>query len=191
MKNPVIFLTVILILGACAGRQDIPDAQPEGEAWTIFHTTPPSQLFFKNVRSVYYYHERRHGKEADLYRLRKWAMTRKRPILYPVIVNDWMKDEAYLFLEPNDFEGGFSDDFRIALAGDTTGQQWALELRTVENQLAYAEVLLEQLKKEQELVILDAKGTWRPFMSESKDRLHFMITMTDYLRLTERGLHHK
>lgn len=178
------FLLSTLIVGACGGEGPPPaeDAGPK----TIFHTTPPSQLYFKNIRSTSYYSERKKHSEMDIYRLRKFSTTRKRPILYPLIIQNWLEDEAYLFVEPNDYLYNFADKLPIRWLEEGKEQQLTLPYRGKEEELAFAEAIYQALLAGHQLEIKVIDHGWVPLFKDGGDRQHFLITMRDYLRLTER-----
>jgi hypothetical protein len=188
MKYPQLLLILsMLVTPACEDTSSSETGEaPLSAERTIFYAPAPSQLYFKNVRSAYYYFEKGPAKKMDIYRLRKWELTRKRPQLYPRIVHNWLSDEAYLLLEPNDFPGGFADGFQVRWKGGEGEGILAMGLRTKENQLAFAENLYRHLLAGDVLHIADREGQWHPFLEERSDQSAYLITMKDYLRLIER-----
>lgn len=177
------FLLLSLFLGACTAEGP---AEPKVTQHSVFRTTAPSQLYFKNIRSTAYYVDRKPQSKKDIYRLRAFSNTRKRPILVPLIVQNWLEDEAYLFLEPNDYEYGFADSLllRWTEAGDTT--QYYMPFRGKEEELKMAEKIFGALAENRKLEVKTRENGWQPIFQEGDDRRHFLITLGDYFRLVER-----
>ncbi|GAB5552226.1 MAG: hypothetical protein Sapg2KO_18170 [Saprospiraceae bacterium] len=156
---------------------------------STFFVNDASHLYFKNVRA-YYYNEKpgpgpNTAERMNLYRLRKFSDTSDRPILYPIIVDNWIKDEAYLFIEGNDYNRGFKNPLTVLAieANDTT----TLELTrpTMDMQLTFTESLATSLEAGQELLVLDSTGTAVPIFTNKQDQLNFLTTIKDYKKLTE------
>ena len=78
-----------------------PEQQKTFTGDSQFRTTEPSRLRFLNVRAAYYYRERPQDTKFDIYKLRKFKITKEKPLFIPVIVHNWLEDEAYLFFENN------------------------------------------------------------------------------------------
>ena len=174
----------VLALGlatACTSPQ--PQRNFDGDP--AFRTTAPSRLFFNNVRSSAYYSERRKGTELDLYRNRKFSQTQKRPLLVPVIVNDWMNEEAFLFIRPNKFEG-LGDPLSVRFTGDTISGTYTLDIPNKAAQYDFATDLFESIDRGDALAVMLADSTFVPIYESRAERGAFLTVMRDYYRLTER-----
>jgi len=149
-----------------------------------FQTTDPARLYFNNIRSVAYYKTRKQHAEMDIYQLKKKAQTDKRPIIHPIIVDNWIDNEAYLFLEKNDFPQ-FFDPLTIKVEQDTNVAIFEIEVFNKENQYEFAAKIYAALKERQSLSLKNKAGIFIPIFENYQDKSNFMITMTDYFRLIE------
>ena len=165
---------------------EAPRAQRDFSGDPAFRTTPPSHLFFKNVRASSYYAERPKGMELDLYRHRRFSQTAKRPMLIPVIIDDWMRDQAYLFVRPNDF-AGIHDPLTVKVMrprGDTVLTMPDVPTRPA--QFAFANELYAQLLEGHRVYLLQVDSTYLPIYEQRAERASYLAVMQDYYRLTER-----
>lgn len=167
-------------LAACTPADESP-ALAEGR----FRTTQPSHLYFKNIRSSSYRQHTPANTRLDLYRLRTSVDTERRPILHPVIVDNWMADEAYLQLEPNAYGGGFTDTLRVTWRSERDSGQFELVRRDWPNQFQFAQRLYEGLRAGQRFRIQTADGSYAPLLQENTDRQNFLTTLRDYNKLIE------
>lgn len=153
----------------------------------LFHTTDPSRLYFNNIRSTYYYKQRQPNTRIDIYKFRKLKQTRKEPLIQPKIVNNWMQDEAYIFLETNDYIGGFSDTLTVKWQSnrDTTNGYYYLTLANKENQYQFARNLYESLKEKHYMEVKTKKNGFVPIFEDYAEQNNFRTTLNDYYRLTE------
>lgn len=60
-----------------------------------FATTDPSELFFQNVRSIYYHREIMSLNKVHIYRLKD---SPQEAYFWPTIVYNWKEDRAYIML---------------------------------------------------------------------------------------------
>lgn len=154
-----------------------------------FFVNDASHVYFKNVRA--YYYDEKPGPGANsaermkLYQLRKFSDTPDRPILFPVIVDNWIKDEAYLFIEENEYVGGFKKPLTVLAIEAKDTSTIELTRPTMDAQLAFAELLKTRLEADQVLLILDSMGTATPIFTDKQDQLNFLTTLKDYKKLTE------
>jgi hypothetical protein len=183
MKNTLILLVLPLFLLACSSSEP----PREVDTTSPYYVAPPSLLYFKNVRSAYYYQSRKPKTRVDMYKLRKFEYSRERPVLYPVIVNNWMEDQAYIFIEKNDFSQGFSDSLlvRWSKVEDTSGI-YALPFPSKDEQFRFARQLYQSLKQNHSLEVKTTKENWIPIFKDGQDRMNFMTTLRDYERLISR-----
>ena len=175
---------ILFLLAFLAFQCQVPEAQKDFTGDSQFRTTDPSRLYFKNMRASHYYNRRKPNTKIDLYTLRKFSNDHKRPILYPVIVNNWLQDEAYVFIEKNKY-AEFTDTLDIMWKTDTLSEGFQLALFNKANQYEFAGRLYEKLLNNEELHLKNKNGKWVPIFQNRADRLHFLSTMRDYYRLTE------
>lgn len=175
------YLLVVVLIAACAS----PEPQEAVEGEKMFRTTDPSRLFFNNVRSSSYYLERPRGTDLELYRNRAFSQTAKRPVLVPIIVNAWLKHEAYLFVRPNDFPG-LHDPLTVYWRADTTVGQLRLETPTRPEQYRFANALYTHVRSDHKLDVLLQDSSRSPIFESRAERAAYLATIRDYYRLTER-----
>lgn len=148
-----------------------------------FKTTQPSRLYFNNMRSVSYDSERKGASKMDVYQLRSFSKTKDRPIIYPAIVDNWMKDEAYVFVQQNDYDA-FADTLRVFWSkGEEEGVLELLRPTMLEQQ-SFATSIYEKLAEGNDLRVATTSGTQAIF-KDRQDRNNFMTVMKDYYRLIE------
>lgn len=177
-------ISLLFLLGAAACIS--PEPQKEFTGDRQFRTTDPSRLYFNNIRSTAYYRERKGNTRIDLYRNRKLSFVNTRPILHPIIVNNWMKDEAYLFIEKNDYRYGWSDTLTVEWAhNDSIGGYYTLPLGTRPAMYAFAGRIYDGLQRGQSLRVKNREGKYVPILQNLTDKNAFQTVMRDYYRLTE------
>lgn len=181
MKN--IFLGILVLLFFACQHQE-PQKVFEGEKQ--FRVLEPSRIYFNNIRSSSYYKRRQPKTNIDIYTHRKFSKTRNKPLIRPIIVHEWMKDEASIFIEKNDYPH-FRDDFDIAWenAQDSTAGILQLKRRSRQKQYEFAGALYEKILAKCEFYITNTKGERIPLWSDRKDKSAFVATMRDYYKLTE------
>jgi hypothetical protein len=186
-KNMKFFWIVIFPLLFWIGCEQ-PEAQKVFTGDKQFRTTDPSLLRFNNLRTVYYYRERPKNTKLDIYKLRKFTMTKEYPLLIPVIVHNWMEEEAYLFFE-NNLYPYFMDTVTVkwqsSLDSMNTEGVYELALRNKQNQYEFSGKLYESLQKGHDLFIKNSKNEFVPFYDNIDDKSAFNTTIRDYYRLTE------
>lgn len=148
-----------------------------------FEMGDDSELFFRNVRQIYYDRSSPDG-TWQAYRFGDRYKGNERPLLLPVIVINWLNDEAYLLIETNDFLG---DEYflRVVIAdsGSLKTDTITLHQRGRERMLEFGSQLYEAIMANHEIQI-QYKGTFIPILTEEADRETFRITLADYYRLT-------
>lgn len=183
MKN---CLFALFIWASLSFSCQTPPGQSTATGDPRFQTTAPSLLFFKNMRSAYYETQEQPQTRIELYRLRRFATSSsQRPILIPIIANNWLADEAYLFIQPNAFEKGFAEPYTVFWEDDGTAGSRTLHPMDVNQQYEFALEVYERLAKGYALQALCADSTLAPIFDQQEDRLNFMTVVKDYLRLIE------
>ncbi len=181
MKNILIAAAVLILFFGCSPA---PDEQERDTAGRRFRTSQPSLLYFKNMRSTQYTMEEQAKSRIELYRHRKFEPTTQRPVLYPVIANNWLNDEAYLFLMPNEFEGQLAEP--LTITQDTSSTE-ALRLESPKpgQQLELALQLFEGLKAGKNWFVRQQNGHYLPLYTDGDERAAYLTTVQDFLRLTD------
>ncbi len=165
---------------------DTPKPQKEYTGKRQFRTTDPSRLYFKNMRSAYYFRSRRPNSKKDIYKLKKSSKDIDRPLLEPTIINDWMNDMAFVFMEKNKYKY-FPDDDDLNILwqhADSTGN-FVWKSLTKEAQFEFAGAIYDGLLKGYNMSMISAKGDTIPFLDVHQDRKHFAVVMRDFYKLTQ------
>ena len=142
-------------------------------------------LYFKNIRSTYYEQSEQPGARIELYRLRQFSQPAKEHVLIPVIANNWLEDEAFIFLEPVDFGQPWAQPLTVRWQGEKDSGLYRLQPANVDKQYELALQLYESLLAGHQLNALAADSTWAPLMESKNTRGYYLTTIRDYLRLTE------
>ncbi len=178
-KNIFLFVYVLF----CFGCEQ--NSTPKAFSGTPkYKTTDPARLYFNNIRSIAYYRTRKLHSEIDIYQLKKKAQTVARPIIHPMIVDNWLDNEAYLFLEKNDFRQ-FFNPLTIKIEQDTSSTIVAINVFNKGKQYDFAAKIYAALKARQTITVKNKEGQFIPILENYQDKSNFMITMTDYFRLIE------
>ncbi len=96
---------------------------------------------------------------------------------------DWLKDKAYIFIEP---QGKLATIDTIKVRYQSTEGQVSCEWSAgpKEVHLDFVQKIYPALKSDYPLEIL-LESEWRPFLTEEKQREALRLTFFDYFRLTE------
>jgi len=164
---------------------DVQEARKEYTGKREFRTTDPSRLYFKNMRSAYYFRSRRPNSKKDIYVLKKNSKDSDRPVVYPLIINDWMNDMAFIFIEKNKYkyfpEGNLNILWQDA---DSTGN-FVWKSPTKEAQFEFAKAIYQGLLKGYDMSMVSEKGDTIPFLEVHQDRRNFVVAMGDFYKLVE------
>lgn len=90
------FLFLSILIVSCQLQQP-PVVDEKGDSESKYRTTPPSLLFFKNVRSGFYQSTEQSGTRITSYTLNRCDKL-KQAMFIPYIASDWLNDQAYLML---------------------------------------------------------------------------------------------
>ena len=149
-----------------------------------FRTGDDTELFFKNIRQSYYDLEELKPANLNIFRLKKRPLELDLPVVNVAIVMNWVKDEAYVLVEPGPL---LQDEPNLKVAwkdtvNNDTGEI-VLEDRGKENMLEFASLLYEGIVAGRSVQI-ERNDKFMHFLRASKDREAIRITMSDYYRLT-------
>ena len=176
----IVFAVLLLLFSACKPISD----KPVDKNNPKFSTTEDSELFFKNVRQVYYNLERQEQTKLDIYRHKKRQERSESPIINLAIAHNWRFDEAYLLIESNSYFRNFQD-IQIHWKHEQSGETgiYFLEQKSNKNEyFRFASEIYASIIAKHTLWILDKK-TKIPFLENQEEREVFKTTMKDYYRL--------
>lgn len=174
------FVLLLFVL-ACEGSKQ----KEISEAKAKYTTSDASEIFFKNVRSIYYEKTSMDEANLDVYRIKERAQADDYPLLNLSIVVNWRFDEAYVLTEPNLYLQQM-DTLRIVwqdtLQNDSGEFQFSGGNKDAHFRLATQ--LYQSIQAKRQLYI------WHdhqqiPFMRQREDREAFRKTMVDYFRLVD------
>lgn len=183
MKFLPTFALIFLLIGCNSDQSYDYNYQPRA----MFKTTPSSRIYFKNMRSAYYEQLSGRPDSMDVYRLRKYPQPADRPILQAIIADNWIRDEAYLLLEFNEFPVVRQDTFSLEWT-DKNGQKGAsrLEETTPEAQLRMSEELVEAINADYIIMWRSPRGKTYELFRDETERNAFRTTWKDFQRMTAR-----
>jgi hypothetical protein len=168
-------LFLIVVFTACQIDQD----KKVDRKKFLFKVGADANLFFRNVRQIYYDRESPDGK-WQAYRWSDRQRGNERPSLQPVIVIHWIKEEAYLLIEPNEL---LADEEFISVVIKDQPDTLHLKERGRERMLEFGSQIYDAIRDKQELTIL-FRGEYVPLLRDDDEREAFRISMSDYYRLT-------
>ena len=182
-KNRKIYLFLCLVfLGSCT-TDSLPLPPKEGKR--EFRTSDPSRLYFKNLRVNNYELEELAQLRMRLYRLRNCVQIDQGPAIIPLIVDNWLQDEAYLLLELKDWPEN-ADTFRLIDSKATPiGKEILFVTKDRLAQYAFAQQIASHLKKGNSLE-LKTKGRYVKLFTSDNELKCFLTTINDYNKLTDK-----
>ena len=175
----VILIMIILVFTRCIvdNKKVIDKDTPQ------YKTTDPSELFFKNVRALYYDKEEMAASKLDVYRIKTRPTNTEIPHINLAIVLNWRFDEAYILIEPG---GQLADIRNITLAWEGEGVEGSREISigNKDTQFTIATEIYEHLLKEHTIYWLN-QGEKISLFQGKQDREAFRVTMFDFYSLVE------
>ena len=173
---------LLLIIASLAGCKIDRDKKVDRLKFQ-FEVGDDSELFFRNVRQIYYDRSSPDG-TWQAYRFGDRYQGNDRPMILPVIVINWLQDEAYLLIDTNELLSE-EDDLQVIISDTSTLKKDTLILnqRGRERMLEFGSRLYEAIQTNQKMTV-KSKGKLVPLLMERDDRETFRITMSDYYRLT-------
>jgi len=173
---------IIVIILLFSGCQIDKDKKVDRNKFT-FKTGDDTELFFKNVRQSNYDLEENEAAKFNLFRHEDRIVTNDQPVINLAIVNNYMNDEAYLLIEPNDSLKSFNP-LTIEVKNDSTIKKVKLGSVNRESMLEFASQLFEGIQKNAQFFVLSKDEERIPILDEKEEREAFRITVSDYYRLT-------
>lgn len=150
-----------------------------------FRTTAPSRLYFKNMRSIKYELQQQGASKIDRYSFRKLKSVEDRPLLLPIIADNWINDQAYVLLEKNPSFSQIKTNELIFQPEDGEPSSFDLAIRNPVQQTKMALKIGALLSQEGRFIVRSEEGEFVPIFEDKMDKYHFSIVIKDYKRLTE------
>lgn len=178
------FRSAILLLLLCCTACKMSGTDKVLEKDLNFSTTDDSELFFKNVRQLYYDLEEVPAANLNVYRIKERFTETEYPLIGLAIVWNWLKDEAYILIEPNEVLSD-EDPIIIFWSDRNTGETGTYTYEKGNNmvQLSFATKIYNGLQAGYFFEVLIQEQR-QPFLEEVKDREAIRKTLSDYYRLT-------
>lgn len=184
IKLPLFAFILFFALAGC--KQNSQDDQT-GNVKDVpkYTTSDASELFFKNVRSIFYEKTSMDEAKLDVYRIKERVEAEDEPVLNLSIVVNWRFDEAYVLTEPNAFLRQM-DTIKVVWKDTSRNESgiYAFSQGSKDAHFRFATQLyrsigaehqLRLLMEDQEVSFLDKRDTREPFRK----------TMVDYFRLVD------
>ncbi|WPP53287.1 hypothetical protein [Catalinimonas niigatensis] len=174
-------LVLPFMIAACEGgkRKEISEEEAK------FTTSDASEIFFRNVRSIYYEKTVMDEAKLDVYRLKERLQADGYPLLNLSIVVNWRYDEAYVLTEPNDFLQQM-DTIKIMWRDTTQNDSGVFKFSkgNKDDHFRLATQLYRSIQAQRKLYVLHDHQEL-PFMQRRDAREAFRKTMVDYFRLVD------
>jgi hypothetical protein len=180
MVQNILFTVLVILFSATACKIDRNEIVDRDKF--TFRFRDDSYLFFKNVRQIYYDVQDLAAAKWIAYRFSDRYTKDDKPMLTPVIVVDWLKNEAYLLLETNVV---LEEQRKLTIREkNANGKYYSYSLseRGRENMLEFATKIYEAILAENPLEI-EVNDQPMPFLVDDADRENFRVVMSDYYRL--------
>ncbi len=174
------FLVVLASLSAC----NLNKGTQVDDKKAKFTTSDPSELFFKNVRQIYYDQEEMAAAKLNIFRLGDRSEAEDYPVINLAIASNWRYDEAYLLVEPNAYLENL-DSVRVTWKSLERQQEgtyrWARGNK--EAQFTFASQLYRSIQQGHQLYVTNEQGEQDKLLDRYDDRETFRKTMFNYYRL--------
>ena len=172
-----LFLTLIALAG-CQSNS----VERERTGNDRFKTTAPSFIYFKNIKNIKYQTNRSLKNQMDYYRPKLFMNSNNIPVIYPIIIHNWLEDESYLSFEKKNI-GETAKVFVNNGVGDTTLIDWPGE--DYLEQLEFVKQLENTLKVDRNIFIQELGREKTMLIYSLTERTNFKAILQDFLNLTE------
>jgi hypothetical protein len=153
------------------------------KAKLTFKTGSDTQLFFKNVRQSYYDIEENRAAGLNVFRFSDRLLTDQKPIINLAIVVNYLQDEAYVLLEPNEMIGYDGILIRATDEKNNISYNYQLSDMSKVEMLNFAAIIYDGILAGYVFKI-ELNGEFIPLLNDHKEREAFRITVSDFYRLT-------
>jgi len=174
------FFTILILILLISCQSSTIERQRTGNE--RFKTTAPSLIYFKNIKSIKYQNNRNPKTSLDFYQPKVFIEKSNLPIIYPVIVHNWLEDESYLVFERKNI----SKEAKIlveAVSGEFTALKWPS--KDYLDQLEFVKELENIIKSGRNIFIEEPKEEKKALIYSISARISFSSTLQDFLKLTE------
>lgn len=190
MQYTWLIVSMLCIGYGCGNPAPTSDTNTQRETQRRFRTTDPSRIYFRNVRIINYQSTTQPGTRIDLYRWKRWPQQTEYPEIIPVIVDNWMQDQAYIRLEINPTAPPPNEPLTISWQHNPEGQPSTndtLQLVSFrwEDQYQFATQIYEHLLANDLVTIQGNDSRYYPLFQDYESRNAFLVTLRDYFRLIE------
>jgi hypothetical protein len=118
-----------------------------------------------------------------VYRIKERNIADSYPILNLAIINNWLKDEAYILVEPNAFFT-VGDTIRVSWVDADSTARAEFIFGNKDSHSEFASIIYRNIGKGLSMEIEAGDKLW-PFMNQVVDRESFRKTMVDFYRLVQ------
>ncbi len=172
MKKSLFLFIIFLLFFGCS------DVKPPKENKdSPFRTTVPSQIYFKNMRSLHYTETDTKQEGVKRFEPKSIEKNAIRPKVFPIIYQNWLKDEAYIVFEKLDAP---KESLSVELNIGASEESSKFQLGNFKSHFDLAQKIYQNPSNFQ-LYIYENEEK-RKILKESKDAL---IVLSDYFKLLE------
>lgn len=178
MKKMVFIIPLLLFFSCNLDKDTLVDRKKFS-----FKTGDDTELFFKNVRQSYYDLEENKAAKFNVFRHENRVKEADHPLLNAAIVVNFMNDEAYILLEPNEQLVDLDKLHLFWSADMDQGGEIVLNNYNREEMLEFASQVYEAIRMHAKFNI-EMDGERVPVLTNEAERKAFRVTLSDYYRLT-------
>lgn len=178
-------MTILTVLIISCSQQTVNDGVAAVNDKRL-STSTPSALYFKNMRSIYY-QSAPQVQGIDLFAFKRVLEESSELSVIPVIGNNWLRDEAYIWFFDNFEEKTLHTNLRIEYDGpDGKG---VLELKGDDaiSHYEFAKSWFDLMKNHHTFRIQNEASTQNDLFKDANIKSHFSIIFSDYFRLTDKN----
>ncbi|UZR94085.1 hypothetical protein [Chondrinema litorale] len=172
-----LFIFLILLASCDPDRKKLVDPEKHD-----YNTLESTELFFKNMRQPYYDLEEKKEAGLELFRLQDRIEDDSHALLNLCIIFNWRNDDAFIYLEPNNF---FKDttSFTIIWKNEQNKQgSFQFIQGNRDSHFEFAARVYNSILQEYQL-FYEKNDVLFPVLDSDVERDVFRVTMFDYFRL--------
>lgn len=171
-------LCAFLLFAGCK----IDQSRPIQKDRLRFAVVDDAELFFKNVRQIYYDVQTLPAASTTVYRHPDRMPDEAQPALWPAIVLSPLEDEAKILIEHNEVLENEAA-LRIAITIQKQTKDVVLTARGRDQMLEFATTIYEGIQQNAIFAVY-VGGEPIPWLANEEQRQAFRSTMADFYRLT-------
>lgn len=176
MKGWLIF--TLLLMGACK----IDQTRPIEKVRLGFAVADDAELFFKNVRQIYYDRQDLPAAKVSVFRHPDRMPDPDLPALWPALVLSTVEDEAKILIENNALLDN-EMELRVSITQNNKATELTLGTRGRDQMLEFATTIYKGIQAQASFVIY-LGNTPHPWLANEDQREAFRVTLADFYRLT-------